>query len=65
MFIRLFNRNKFNDFNRDEIESKEQFSSVTKYAAVTLKNGVKYIKGAAEVLVNQCAFFNSRTNRCY
>lgn len=48
--------NKFNDFNRDEIESKEQFSSVTKYAAVTLKNGVKYIKGAAEVLVNQCAF---------
>ena len=45
------------DFSTENIKEKEQFSSVTKYSSVTLNNGIKYIKGAGEILSPQCQKF--------
>lgn len=45
---------KMMNFNTDDIVEKEQFSSATKYSSITLNNGIKYIKGAGEILAPQC-----------
>ena len=45
------------DFNSNEVIEKEQFNSATKFASVTLKNGIKYIKGAPEYLLDTCTYF--------
>lgn len=41
-------------FNKDSIASRKAFSSATKFASVTTKDGVTYIKGAPEYLLDGC-----------
>lgn len=44
-------------FNREDIVSKEAFSSATKFASVTTKDGVTYIKGAPEFIMKDCKYY--------
>lgn len=45
-------------YNRDEIAEKKAFSSATKFASVTTKGGITYIKGAPEYLINdKCKYY--------
>ena len=45
-------------YNKDEIAEKKAFSSATKFASVTTKGGITYIKGAPEYLINdKCKYY--------
>lgn len=45
-------------FNNENIISKKAFSSATKFASVATKDGITYIKGAPEYLINdKCKFY--------
>ena len=52
----LIKSNNLN-FDSTNVVEKEQFNSATKFASVTLSNGVKYIKGAPEYLLDSCKYF--------
>lgn len=45
-------KSKKNDVNKDVITEKEQFDSAKKFASVTTKDGVRYVKGAPEFILN-------------
>lgn len=42
------------DMDKKEVESTEPFDSKVKYAAVTMSNGVKYLKGAPDIIMKGC-----------
>lgn len=45
-------------FNSEEIVSKKAFSSATKFASVSTRQGITYIKGAPEFLLNdKCKYY--------
>lgn len=45
-------------FNTEDITSKKEFSSATKFASVSTKHGFTYIKGAPEYLINdKCKYY--------
>lgn len=47
------------DFNNNDVVviEKEQFNSATKFASITLSNGLKYIKGAPEFTMSDVKFY--------
>ena len=48
-----------NNVNIDKsiIASSEPFDSKVKYAAVTMPNGEKYLKGAPDIIMNGCTSY--------
>lgn len=52
----LISRNQYN-LDNDVILEKESFDSAKKSSNVTLKNGVKYIKGAPELILSDVKYY--------
>lgn len=46
-----------------KLESKEQFSSATKYSSIKFKDGTQYLKGAAEVILANSEFYFSESGK--
>ena len=42
------------DIDKSIAESREPFDSRVKYATVTMPNGIKYLKGAPDIIMNGC-----------
>lgn len=42
------------DMDKKDVENTEPFDSKVKYAAVTMSNGVKYLKGAPDIIMRGC-----------
>lgn len=50
-------KENLHEVDKSEIVSRESFSSATKFASVTLKNGNTYLKGASEVIFDKAKSF--------
>ncbi|MBQ2937906.1 MAG: calcium-translocating P-type ATPase, PMCA-type [Clostridia bacterium] len=45
------------NIDKSVIESSEPFDSKVKYASVTMPDGVKYMKGAPDIIMNECTSY--------
>ena len=50
--------------DKNVAESREPFDSRVKYAAVTLPNGMRYLKGAPDIIMKGCNSYIDRNGNC-